>query len=135
MIQLIRIGTMITLLVLLFSSHTEANNPGFTNVQPGELENLLNDREVVIIDVRTPGEWEQGKVEEALTINLYDQNFRQQIGELDPDANYLIYCNSGGRSRIASGMMLEMGFKNIFNYDGSHTRIRHEYQQVGSEDD
>lgn len=116
---------------------TNVKNPsvsGFVDINPGELSRLMNKEEdLVIIDVRTPGEWRNGKVAEALTIDLNSPKFQDEIQALDSSATYLIYCNSGNRSRVASNFMIESGFTNVYNYNGRHTRIRQEYSEWMSE--
>ncbi len=117
-------------LLLLASCSSSAQDAGFTDVNPGGLAEFLETNNAVIIDVRTPREWDAGKVGSALTINLNHRGFNDAIAELDRDATYLVYCNSGNRSRIASARMVNMGFKNIYNYDGSHFQIRREYEEL-----
>ncbi len=120
---------LVFFMMLLTSCNSSAQDPGFSDIQPGGLADFLMAKEAVIIDVRTPPEWERGMVEQALTINLNHRQFDQAIDELDRDATYLIYCNSGNRSRVASRRMVQMGFKNIYNYNGMHFQIRREYQE------
>ncbi len=114
------------LLFLIFACNSSAQNGSYTNIQPDGLDELLNSKDVTIIDVRTPQEWEGGIVDGALTININGPGFVNQIGELDKDENYLIYCRTGNRSRTASRIMTEHGFENIYNFDGMHTQIRSE---------
>ncbi|TVQ72062.1 MAG: rhodanese-like domain-containing protein [Balneolaceae bacterium] len=120
----------IMFLLLLTSCSSSAQDAGFTDVNPGGLSQFLETNNAVIIDVRTPGEWDAGKVASAVTIDLRHRGFNDAIAELDRDATYLVYCNSGNRSRIASARMANMGFKNIYNYDGSHFQIRREYEEL-----
>ncbi|MBP3192563.1 rhodanese-like domain-containing protein [Natronogracilivirga saccharolytica] len=125
-----RNAALIGLLFLLPFCTSDARQAGFSDIDPGGLEAFLSeksDRNVIILDVRTPPEWQNGYVESAELINLQAPNFREQIRELDPDADYLVYCNSGNRSRTASRILLEEGFENVYNYDGSHVQIRREY--------
>ncbi len=117
-------------LLLLTSCSSSAQDAGFADVRPGGLAEFLETNNAVIIDVRTPREWDGGKVETALTINLSHRGFNDAIAELDRDVTYLVYCNSGNRSRIASARMVNMGFKNVYNYDGSHFQIRREYDEL-----
>ena len=116
--------------ILLVSCNSSAQEVNFKDIQPGGLAELLSGKEVVIIDVRTPPEWERGKVESALTINLNHREFLSAVDELDREPSYLIYCNSGNRSRVASYHMTRMGFENIYNYNGTHFQIRREYEQI-----
>jgi len=117
-------------LLLLTSCSSSAQDGGFTDVNPGGLYQFLETNNAVIIDVRTPREWDSGKVASAVTIDLSHRGFNDAVAELDRDATYLVYCNSGNRSRIASARMANMGFKNIYNYDGSHFQIRREYEEL-----
>jgi phage shock protein E len=123
----------VVFIVLLASCNSRAQENGFSNIQPGGLATFLKENNAVILDVRTPREWDGGKVEAALTINLGHPGFNETIAELDRDATYLVYCNSGNRSRIASQRMVDMGFKNIFNYNGYHYQIRQEYEELEKE--
>ena len=125
----LRFIPVITLL-LVASCSSSAQEADVTNIKPGELAEFLEGNDAVIIDVRTPGEWEGGKVESALTINLNHPQFNQAISELDKEKTYLVYCNSGNRSSIASRRMVQMGFTSIFNYDGMHYEIRQEYEKL-----
>ncbi len=113
---------------------TDTTPEGFIDVNPGELSELMDQETgLVIIDVRTPGEWQDGIAEEALKINLNAHSFFDEIRDLDPDIPYLIYCNSGNRSRVASKMMIDAGFSKVYNYNGWHTQIRHEHHEWLSE--
>lgn len=126
----LRNAALVGLLFLLPFCTSDAQESGFTDIRPGGLQTFLDnktDRNVIILDVRTPPEWQSGYVESAELINLQAPDFREQIRELDPDADYLVYCNSGNRSRTASRILLEEGFENVYNYDGSHVQIRREY--------
>ena len=78
--------------------------------------------DVVILDVRTPGETAAGMIEGAVEIDFRGDNFKDQISALDKDKTYLVYCKSGGRSASACEIMQEMGFEKLYNLDGGYTR-------------
>ena len=131
--MIIRNAALIGLLFLLPFCSSDARQSGFADIHPGGLETFLSeksDRNVIILDVRTPPEWNNGHVESAELINLQAPDFRDSIRKLDPDADYLVYCNSGNRSRTASRILLEEGFENVYNYDGTHVQIRREYSSL-----
>lgn len=69
--------------------------------------------DAVIIDVRTPEEFELGHLEGAVLINFKDSSFDAKIAELDPNAEYIVYCRSGNRSAQAAARMREAGIGNI----------------------
>ncbi len=69
----------------------------------------------IIIDVRTPAEFQSGHLEGALNIDVQSPTFMAQISELDPSADYFIYCRSGNRSGQAISQMANMGFTSMIN--------------------
>lgn len=75
-------------------------------------------QEAQLLDVRTPGEWNEGIIEGAITANIYEDDFDQQLEKLDKDKPVAVYCKSGGRSGQAMSQMHEMGFKEVYNLKG-----------------
>ena len=76
-------------------------------------EKIKSDNSAIIIDVRTPAEFNQGHIADSLLIDFYNPSFQNQILELDKSKNYYIYCRSGNRSFYAGNFMLQMGFNNV----------------------
>lgn len=85
-------------------------------VTPEELSNIQGD--IVLIDVRTPGEYEQGHLENALNINIADESFKEEVGKLDKSEPVYVYCKVGGRSAKAASMLEEMGFEQVYDLEG-----------------
>lgn len=75
---------------------------------------------LVILDVRTPGEFKDGNITSAINIDYKDDNFNQEIVKLDKDVQYLVYCRSGRRSKASAEIMTGLGFKNVSNMDGGY---------------
>ncbi|MDI6401423.1 rhodanese-like domain-containing protein [Balneolaceae bacterium ANBcel3] len=118
---------LLTLWLTLVMGCTKAEKPpGVVDVQPGEVAGLLSNNEVIIIDIRTPGEWQSGTVEGAQLINLQDPSFLELIDPLDRNQTYLLYCRTGNRSRMAASIMQEVGFASILNYTGTQEEILRE---------
>jgi phage shock protein E len=65
----------------------------------------------VLIDVRTPEEFETGHLEGALNLPVELVAFPDQVAALDPDAEYLVYCRSGRRADIAVEYMTGLGLE------------------------
>lgn len=84
----------------------------------GECAQLIDNGAVKVLDVRTPGEWQQGHLAEATHLDFYQPDFKSRLQELDKDQTYVVYCAVGGRSGQAAKMMHEMGFKHVINMDG-----------------
>jgi phage shock protein E len=72
----------------------------------------------VIIDVRTPEEFNSGHVQGALNIPVESADFAAQVSALDPGATYAIYCRSGNRSAVATAEMGSMGFMHLYDLEG-----------------
>ncbi len=77
------------------------------------------DASFVILDVRTPDEFNAGHLMNAENINFRAEDFKQQLEKLDKTRTYLIYCRKGGRSASAIGMMNDLKFTSVFHlYEG-----------------
>ena len=80
--------------------------------------------EAQLIDVRTPGEYEEGHLKSAANIDFNSVNFKERVSKLKKNSPVLIYCLSGGRSSSATREMEEMGFTEIYNLDGGIIKWR-----------
>jgi rhodanese-related sulfurtransferase len=75
--------------------------------------------ESVILDVRTPEEWEDGIIPGAVTLNIFDAHgFMDAISKMDTSKDYYLYCRSGARSGQACQIMASKGFQNVNNLEG-----------------
>lgn len=113
-----------------------AGKPGFVNVirfsqphyslvQPREAQALLENVHPFLLDVRTPGEYQRGHIAGATLIPL--QELQRRLGELSAYKNQdiLVYCASGNRSTVASKILIDAGFKRIYNLaTGIHGWVR-----------
>ena len=82
-------------------------------------EQLEQDNNAVVLDVRTPEEMEEGYIPDAINIDIYlGQGFLDGIEKLDKSKNYYVYCRSGNRSRQACALMKNIGIPNAFNLEG-----------------
>jgi rhodanese-related sulfurtransferase len=73
-------------------------------------------QEVVILDVRTPGEYQSGHVKGAMNVNYY-ANFEAEVQKLPKDKIYLLHCASERRSGEATAIMRRLGYK-AYNMGG-----------------
>lgn len=70
---------------------------------------------VIIVDVRTPDEYDSGHLEGAQLLDFDGGDLEAAIPTLDPDAEYLVYCRSGNRAAQSIALMEEAGFSNVTN--------------------
>ena len=81
-----------------------------------ETKAMFDSTGVIFLDVRELEELnEDGKIEGALHINYYEDDFKSKLNELDKSKTYVVYCRSGNRSTKACGIMHELGFTKIYN--------------------
>lgn len=71
--------------------------------------------DAIILDVRTPQEYEAGHLEGARLLDFNGGEVAESIPNLDSDAEYLIYCKSGNRASKAITLMERAGFTDLTN--------------------
>ncbi len=80
-----------------------------------EAQNFIaNNKELVIIDVRTLEEFDEGHLKGAINIDIKKSDFEEQINKLDTTKTYLVYCRSGRRSSNAVKIMSDKNFTSIY---------------------
>jgi rhodanese-related sulfurtransferase len=72
----------------------------------------------VILDVRTPEEFESGYIEGAVNINYNSDTFAEDLNKLDKNKTYFVYCRTGRRSSDTANIMTKQGFKKLYLIDG-----------------
>ena len=89
-------------------------------------KNLVIGNQVQLVDVRTPKEYNSGKIEVAINIDYFDKdNFNAAFEKLNKNKPLYIYCRSGRRSHEASILLEKMGFKKIHDLkDGYNAWIK-----------
>ncbi|MFC1904998.1 rhodanese-like domain-containing protein [Chloroflexota bacterium] len=104
----------------------EALTPLIEDISPQEASNLIqgnhDNPDFVIIDVRTPEEFADGHIENAIIVDFRSESFKDSINKLDKSKTYLVYCRTANRSRSAVNIMEELDFKNIYHMLGGITQ-------------
>jgi rhodanese-related sulfurtransferase len=116
-------GAVLLLVFLALKARGQSKVSGFEEIDGVQFNELRNQADAVVIDVRTPRETASGKVEGAIEIDALSSSFKSQLGELDPEKTYLIYCRSGNRSRKACSELSKMGFEKVYNVSGGFRSI------------
>lgn len=96
------------------------DNHGFPlkMVQQMTVQELHDDGEgVQIVDVRTPSEWQKGRIPEAR--HIFVPELGDRLEELDREKPVVTYCGSGFRASIAASFLQRAGFKDVRNVPGS----------------
>ena len=89
------------------------------DITPQEAFTLIQENQdnpdFVIIDVRTPEEFAEEHIENAINIDYRSETFQDELNKLDKNKTYLIYFRSGRRSGDALDMMAELDFSEVYN--------------------
>jgi UPF0176 protein len=110
-----------------------ANKGKYVNAE--DFNNLTNDPETIIIDMRNHYEYEVGHFENA--IEIPSDTFREQlpmaVDMMNDKAskNIIMYCTGGIRCEKASAYMLHKGFKNVFHLEGGIIHYTNQVKENG----
>ena len=77
----------------------------------------------VILDVRTPVEYEMSHITGAVNVNVQDESFQDMVVALDPNKTYIVHCTknpAGGRSSRALETLQSLGFKHLYSLEGGY---------------
>jgi phage shock protein E len=88
------------------------------HVNPKQAQKLIQEKKVVVLDIRTPGEFTTGRIVGAKNIDFQAADFEQQIENLDKSKSYLVHCASGGRSTHSLLLFAKHQFQSIYHLDG-----------------
>ena len=108
---------------------------GYVNAK--QMNQLLEDEETVVIDMRNHYEYEVGHFDRA--IEIPSDTFREQLPiavdmmKGKEDKNIIMYCTGGIRCEKASAFMLHKGFKNVFHLEGGIINYAKQLKEEGLE--
>lgn len=92
---------------------------GYESVPAQQFDRFMSEHpEVIVLDVRTAGEFRQQALKGAINIDVMGSNFSNAIAKLDKSKSYLVYCRSGNRSASACSLMASQGFTSLYNLSG-----------------
>jgi len=86
-------------------------------------EKLDNLDDVQLLDVRTPEEFAEGAIRNAVNINFYGDDFDAQLTKLDKKKPVMVYCQAGapeGRSGQTMAKLKELGFQTVYELEGGY---------------
>lgn len=115
---------------MVYSHNTQANinvlrideHTSFKQIDQSDAKEIMDtNKKCIVLDVRTPMEYENGHIENAVLLpneEIYTGNGK--VTEVLPDKKQmiLVYCRSGQRSLEASMKLAKMGYSNIYEFGG-----------------
>lgn len=100
---------------LLMSACTSESS--YHKISAEDAKEMMDTQDVIIVDVRTQAENNEGYIENAILIP--NESISGAPSELpDKDAVILIYCRSGNRSKQAADKLVALGYTNIYDFGG-----------------
>ncbi len=109
----------LTFLGFILLSPGAHSDQQFTAVSAKEavalIETHKGDPGFVILDIRTPGEYQSGHIENAIMIDFYSKTYAQEVNRLDKGKTYLIHCRSGNRSTRSMALFEKLQFQKIYH--------------------
>jgi rhodanese-related sulfurtransferase len=119
-----KLASKLVLVVAIILSGTwlQAQDTAGKAISPATFDKRMHKRKVTVLDVRTPEEYAEGHLKNAVLINVMDSAaFVSRVQGLKKNRTYLLYCRSGKRSGKALVMMQERGFHKLYHMAGGIT--------------
>lgn len=108
------ISSFVFVLSISFAHAQEVANLG-----PAEfLKKFENEKNAVLIDVRTDWEYKNGHLKNSKNIDWMNDAFMENMKDIPKEKVLYLYCHSGGRSSEAAQKLLESGYKQVYNMTG-----------------
>lgn len=113
------IGLAIIGSIMFFGFSVFSNSSQSKKISSSEfLQTYMNTPDSILIDVRTPAEFEAGHLDGAINIDIQGRDFESNIQMLDKEKTYFVYCRSSARSGRAVKMLKQVGITQIFELKG-----------------
>ena len=113
-------GLALVLVLLVAACSSGSDTATIELVSPSEAAQVIEDDPagLVVLDIRTPEEFNEARLANAINVDYYDADFADQLDGLDKNAPYVMYCRSGNRSSEAVQTMKDLGFVEVYEIDG-----------------
>lgn len=101
------------ILTLLFATLLVACKPtsAYESLDNKAFQEVLKQEGIQLLDVRTAQEYSEGHISNAISIDVNDSTFIDQVRDnLNKDLPIAVYCRSGRRSKKASDILVEQGY-------------------------
>ena len=90
---------------------SRAEDKNYADMNVAQFAQLLNDKNVQLLDVRTPEEYAEGHIPGAINIDVFDKDFLAEATKsLDKARPVAVYCRSGKRSAEAARQLASQGY-------------------------
>ena len=91
----------------------------YRRTTPKEAKEMMDtDADIILVDVRTPEEYNQGRIAKSILIPDYDIATLASSKLPDKESKIIVYCRSGGRSQGAAKRLVSLGYVNVYDLGG-----------------
>ena len=109
---LLLLGIVSFILSMLTGCGAGSADPA-VDVTVDEALRLWQNKEAILIDVRTPAEYRDGHIPGVANIPL--DELEKRIGEIPKDKKVVLICRTGNRSAQGTKLLRSKGFSNVYN--------------------
>ena len=116
---MIKLMICVILLISLTGCNVEIEIvPEHTRITPQRAQEMMEQYNVIILDVRTSAEFQAGHIQGAVL--LPHDRIRAEAEYLIPDKDQivLVYCQRGNRSNTAALTLVDMGYRAVYDFGG-----------------
>ena len=107
---------LVVLLAAMLAGCGQSPAGAGVDISVDEALRLWQNKEAIIIDVRTPGEYRDGHIPGVVNIPL--DELEKRIGEIPKDKKVVLICRTGSRSAQGTRLLRSKGFNNVYNSTG-----------------
>ncbi len=111
---------ILALSILVTACSSDTTTQSIELVSPADAAQVIADDPagLVVLDIRTPEEFNEARLADAIMVDFYADDFADQLDTLDKDVPYVMYCRTGNRSSDAVKTMKSLGFTEVYEIDG-----------------
>ncbi len=110
---------LLSVLAVFLSIPLAAAEPVDVDVEKAE-ELMASEPELLVIDVRTPEEFEEGHLPKAINLDFNGDDFEAKLAKLDPTKPCLVYCAVGGRSGRSMEIFRKLKFAKVRHLEAGY---------------
>ena len=98
---------------------TSETSSSYKTISSTEAQQMIEDnKDALILDVRTAAEYESGHIPNAINLSNEDIQAGKVDSLKDKSQLIMVYCRSGNRSRQAAQKLAELGYTNVVDFGG-----------------
>lgn len=110
--------TVVAIAAVAVLTGCATSNEATKKVDPVTFSEVIAQPDVIILDVRTPEEFNAGHIANAINIDFTGPDFVSEVSKLDKNATVAVYCRSANRSGVATKEMSDLGFTDMYDMQG-----------------